>query len=435
MDAQHFENVGWTVGNYCNATCGHCYSWTVRKDSRAFLTDSDIRHVVDQLTHLGVKTVNLGGNEPVYTDGPDLASTRLPLIIRTLTEAGIPVGLTTNGTSFVYLDRHHHDELMMLNDIDFSLDSPFEAEHDLNRGVKLYRLTIEAIRRCLDLGIDCSVITCGMRRNFDLDHLSAFLELSRLLGSEFRVNSLRPVEESLLAEMPTPEQFYDGFSFLMRNSQCVTLGESCLTSFARAGAKGCPCGTSSFRINGKTASGTISISPCVYSHEYSTGDLLTDDITAIVTSPSFKAFANRRIEIPKACRESKCSFLETCRGGCASRSLFVYGGLDKKDPYCPQEYLDKYGRPDIPELECVGCTHGIRVHDNYLCTWIGRVSPEFRHDRYHSLDQYLSSPGADGTAPICGRKLTPLRPSMNGNDGNKRSSAEGPTTDTVRQRS
>jgi len=199
---------------------------------------------------------------------------------------------------------------MMLNDIDFSLDSPLEAEHDLNRGIKLYRLTIDAIRRCREVGIDCSVITCGMRRNLDRVHLSAFLALARMLGSEFRVNALRPVEESLLAEMPTPEQFYDGFSFLMRNTRRITLGESCLTAFAHAGSKGCPCRTSSFRINGKTPDGMISISPCVYSHKYRTGDLLTKDITEIVASPAFQAFANRRSDIPRACRDSQCSFLE-----------------------------------------------------------------------------------------------------------------------------
>jgi MoaA/NifB/PqqE/SkfB family radical SAM enzyme len=101
MDSQRFENIGWTIGNYCNASCGHCYSWEVRRDSRAFLTHSDIRRVVAQLKSLGIKTANLGGNEPVYTDGPDIRNTRFPFIIRTLNEANIPVGLTTNATSFV----------------------------------------------------------------------------------------------------------------------------------------------------------------------------------------------------------------------------------------------------------------------------------------------------------------------------------------------
>lgn len=389
MLKHQFENIGWTVGNHCNATCGHCYSWKVRKDSREFLTISDVDRVVSQLQRLGIKTVNLGGNEPVYTHGTDLKSTLLPYIIRKLTEARIPVGLTTNGASFTYLDNHHQEELLMINDIDFSLDSPFEEEHDLNRGNKLYKLTLEAIRRSLELGIDCSVITCGMRRNFNKDYLSSFLALTQLLGSEFRINTLKPVEPTLTDEMPSAEQFYEGFSFLMKNSHCITLGESCLTAFTEAGTKGCPCGTSSFRINAKTKDGEIPINPCVYSHEYKSGDLLRDDIFDIIKSPQFTAFANRRRNIPKACHESGCSYLETCRGGCTSRSYLSKGDLESKDPYCPQEYADKYGVPDMPKKPAIGCHDGIRVHDNYLCTWIGEVNPEFKDERYSSLKQFF----------------------------------------------
>lgn len=389
MLSHKFENIGWTVGNHCNATCGHCYSWKVRKDSREFLTESDIDQVVNQLKLLGIKTVNLGGNEPIYTHGTDLKSTLLPYIIRKLMEANIPVGLTTNGASFIYLDNNHREELLMINDIDFSLDSPFEEEHDLNRGNKLYKLTLKAIQRSLELGIDCSVITCGMRKNFNKDYLSAFLALTKLLGSEFRINTLKPVEPELIPEMPSTEQFYEGFSFLMNNTHCITLGESCLTAFTEAGTEGCPCGTSSFRINAKTKEGKIPINPCVYSHEYKAGDLLTDDIFDIITSPQFEAFANRRKNIPRACRESGCSFLKTCRGGCTSRSYFINGDLESKDPYCPQEFVEKFGAPDLPKKPDIGCKDGIRVHDNYLCTWIGEVNPEFTDDRYSSFDLFL----------------------------------------------
>lgn len=387
-----FENIGWTVGNHCNATCGHCYSWKVRKDSREFLTKADVDRVISQLKRLGIKTVNLGGNEPVYTHGADLKATILPYIIRQLTAAEIPVGLTTNGASFVYLYNHHRTELLMINDIDFSLDSPFEGEHNLNRGNNLYRLTIEMVRRSLELGIDCSVITCGMRKNFNRDYLSSFLALTKLLGSEFRINTLKPVESVLIAEMPSAEQFYAGFSFLMNNSHCITLGESCLTAFTEAGSRGCPCGTSSFRINAKTKDGKVPINPCVYSHEYKAGDLLTDDIFDIISSPQFTAFANRRRHLPKACQESGCNYLETCRGGCTSRSYLVYGDLGSKDPYCPQEYADRHGVPNLPKKPAIGCEDGIRVHDNYLCTWIGEVNPEFDDNRYTSLEDFHETP-------------------------------------------
>jgi len=383
-----FANIGWTVGNHCNASCGHCYSWKVRKDSSEFLTEADVDRVVAQLVRLGVKTVNLGGNEPIYTHGPDIRRTILPYIIRTLHEAGLPVGLTTNGATFFYLDKNHHDELLLVNDIDFSLDSPFEREHDVNRGARLHRLVVRCIERAVELGIDCSVITCGMRANFDRDYLSTFLALTKLAGSELRVNTLKPVEPTLIDQMPTPQQFYDGFAFLMANTDCITLGESCVSAFVGAGSEGCPCGTTSFRINAKTRDGRIPINPCVYAHEYKAGDLLTDDILDIVDSPEFRAFAARRHDIPEVCRSSGCEFLETCRGGCTSRAYLVSGTLNSKDPYCPQEYLDAHGRPDLPWKPEISCHGAIRVHDNYLCTWIGQVHDDFTDERWSDLGQF-----------------------------------------------
>jgi len=392
----HFANIGWTVGNFCNARCGHCYSWKVRKDSSEFLTTDDVDHVIAQLKRLGVQTVNLGGNEPIYTHGSDIKATLLPYIIRSLHAAGIPVGLTTNGVSFTWLDEHHHDELMMINDIDFSLDSPFEAEHDLNRGNKLYKRTLQAIQRSVDLGIDCSVIACGMKKNFTPEYLSAYLALTKLMGSEFRINTLKPVEKILVPQMPTARQFYEGFAFLMQNTDCVTLGESCLTAFTEAGTAGCPCGTTSFRINAKTKDGRIPLNPCVYMHEFKVGDLLSEDIVDIVTSDRFRSFAGRREQLPSACAESDCDYLETCRGGCSARSFLIHGDLESKDPYCPQEYADVHGRPALPHRPEVGCHEGIRVHDNYLCTWIGEARPEFVSDRYTVVEQFMGNAGLIG---------------------------------------
>jgi radical SAM protein with 4Fe4S-binding SPASM domain len=378
-----FANIGWTVGNHCNARCGHCYSWQVRKDSDEFLTESDVDQVISQLVRLGVETVNLGGNEPIYTHGPALRDTLLPYIIETLATNNIPVGLTTNGVSFWYLNKFHPDTLALVNDIDFSLDSPDKGEHDLNRGVALYDFVIEQIQTCRSLDIDCSIISCGMRATFTPAVLDDFLSICAALDCEFRINTLKPVEPTLIAQMPTRSQFYDGFAFLMQNSECITLGESCITAFTQSGDAGCPCGTTSFRINAKDAEGRISLNPCVYGHDFKTGDLLSDDILEIVVGTEFERFSRRRSELPRACRESGCDYLETCRGGCTARSYLVHGTLDERDPYCPQQHIDEVGlRPGLPERPHVGLSDGIRVHDHYLCTWIGKptVSPRLRLD-------------------------------------------------------
>jgi len=408
MEDHCFENIGWTVGNYCNAKCGHCYSWKVRRDSDEFLTTADVDRIIGQLRRLGIKTVNLGGNEPIYTHGPNIKDTILPYIIRRLSESGIPVGLTTNGVSFHYLRKRHPDELRMVNDIDFSLDSPFQEEHDLNRGNSLYKLTIENIRRAVDMGIDCSVIICGMRKNFTPTYLSAFLSLTKYLKSEFRINTLKPVEPDLVSEMPTAEQFYEGFAFLFDHSECVTLGESCLTAFTRSGTPGCPCGTSSFRINAKTRDGRVPINPCVYMHDFKAGDLLKDDIHDIIHGAEFRSFADRRHALPRACRESDCEYLESCRGGCSARSYLVYHSLEARDPYCPKEYARRNGgEPRIRQHFPVGLDEGIRVHDNYLCTWIGKVHEQFNDPLYTSIAQFLEGETIPTEMPLSGCRQAP----------------------------
>ena len=82
------RHVGWSLGNYCNARCAHCYSWQVRQSPRV-LTRADVDRILGELVRTGVRTANLGGNEPLFTDGPDPHRTLLPYIVERLAAAGI----------------------------------------------------------------------------------------------------------------------------------------------------------------------------------------------------------------------------------------------------------------------------------------------------------------------------------------------------------
>jgi radical SAM protein with 4Fe4S-binding SPASM domain len=368
-----FRNVGWTVGSHCNAHCAHCYSRGVREGAARFLDEMEMDRIIAQLAALGVRTVNLGGNEPIYTHGPDPRQSRLPRLLGKLAAAGLPVGLTTNGVTFRELRQHHPEALAWLNDVDFSLDWPAREEHDAARGAPLFDLVVDSIRRCGELGLPCSITVCATRENFTAPTIAGFLDLAGRLGCELRVNMLKPVEPYLLARMPTRDQFYAGFAQLMAATDCLTQAEGCLTAFTASGAAGCPCGLRSFRINGKTAAGTVPVGPCIYAHAFRDGDLLTQDLADIVAGPEFMRFTRRARELPRACREVDCPHLETCRGGCTARTWFVHGSLDAKDPYCPLDHLADHGaRPPLPVAPPVGLADTLRVHDDYLCTWIGR---------------------------------------------------------------
>jgi len=372
------ENIGWTLGNECPYRCTHCYSMSARRrgmDLEKWMID----RIVSQLVRLGVKTVNLGGNEPLFTNGANPRKTLLPYIIESLVEEEIRVGLTTSGVSLIRLDRDHRSTVRLLNDIDVSLDSPDPDEHNRNRGAELFPQAIEALEICRRHAIDHTVILCAMTWNFSAAHIDAAVEIARRYDAHIRINPLKPVEYRHMAVTPSPRLFYEGFARLMSQCEQVDLGEPLLATVCGHPGKGCPCGRTSFRIHSITPDGQVPVSPCVYMHEYKTGDLLKDDLLDIVQSPQFRAFRRRNGNPHVVAGCGGCEYLSTCRGGCAARSylhqLHERGvrSLFARDPYCLRDYRESADGvlPAFPQQPPIS-QEKVLVHRDYLCTWIGR---------------------------------------------------------------
>lgn len=372
MYQSQIENIGWTIGNDCPFRCPHCYSSIVRNRGRN-LEIKDVDRIVEQLVSVGVKTVNLGGNEPLFTSGPDPRKTILPHILRTLHDAGIVAGITTAGVTLTYLEKMYPDVMPLINDVDVSLDSPFELEHNKNRGASLFRLALKAIGIARDYGIDRAIIMCGMSWNLSDRHIDALIELAREQEAMVRINFMKPTESQHMNLVPDAATFYRVSHRLFSECKAVEVGEPLGLAMSGESSRGCPCGTKSFRIHSITPDGKMPVSPCVYAHQYKVGDLLTDELSEIIASPEFGAFRKRR-EHPETISEcSGCDILTKCRGGCASRSYLwsSYGDNpvsieDAKDPYC----LRDFGRRG----KCVPVTmtrqDAVLVHRDYLCTLI-----------------------------------------------------------------
>lgn len=372
--AVDIRNVGWTLGNDCPFKCKQCYSMSAREKGMN-MTVEIIDRVVDQLALNGIETVNLGGNEPIFTNGLDAKATLLPYIIDSLVDRGMRVGLTTSGITLIHLKNDHGDSLRKLNDVDVSLDSPYENEHNENRGAALFGQAIRALEICQEYGIDRSIIMCAMNWNFTEYRIRAIVEIARKYGANVRINTLKPVEAKHMETALPPEQFYKGFSLLMGLCLPLDLGEpplATVTNFEHA--NGCPCGRTSFRIHSITPDGKIPVAPCVYLHDYKTGDLTKDSLFDIVRSQQFKTFRRRnaRPEVVPGCAD--CSLLKSCRAGCASRS-YLYNlhntgkrSLFVKDPYCPKDTYSGEMFPQDPKLP----DDTRLVHRDYLCTWIGK---------------------------------------------------------------
>jgi radical SAM protein with 4Fe4S-binding SPASM domain len=337
-----------------------------------------IDRIVEQLAINGVETVNLGGNEPLFTNGANPKDTLLPYIIDRLVDAGILVGLTTSGITALHLERDHNASWRRLNDLDISFDSPFEDEHNANRGAKIYKQAIRTLELAQEYGIDHSMIMCGMNWNFTSRHLERLLELAIQYDAHIRINPIKPVEPAHMDSLLPAEQYYEGFSLLMSRCSPVDLGEppiGAVTDFQ--GAKGCPCGRTSFRIHSITPDGRIPVSPCVYLHDYKFGDLCKDDLYDIVRSAQFRSFRRRNAhpEVIEGCAD--CDLLKSCRGGCAGRSYLHHAhetgtrSLFVRDPYCPRDVAPKHEFPQRPTVP----TNTRLVHMDYLCTWIGKPYP------------------------------------------------------------
>lgn len=369
------RNVGWTLGNDCPYRCTHCYSMSARTKGQD-MTPQIVDRVINQLVSIDVKTVNLGGNEPLFTNGLNPETSLLPLIIKKLTEQGIKVGLTTSGITAMYLYQRHPDTFRLLNDIDISFDSPFPDEHNRNRGAKLFDKAVHTLEICQEAVIPHTVVMAGMNWNFSPRHIEALVQLAKRHDANVRINPIKPVEPQHMALILSPEQYYAGFAQLLERCTSIDLGEPPIAaSVGNRASRRCPCGRTSFRIHSITPDGKIHVSPCVYLHDYkSTLDLLEHDLHEIIMSPQFRVFRQRNAnpEHVSGCRN--CRYLDKCGGGCVARSylhtLHLHGKktLRAKDPYCPLEYN---AQNSFPQIEAVSSSQEL-VHVDYLCTWIGK---------------------------------------------------------------
>jgi radical SAM protein with 4Fe4S-binding SPASM domain len=366
------KNIGWTLGNDCPCKCKHCYSLNVREKG-SNLTKEIVDRVILEIKKLDVKTINLGGNEPIYTNGLSIRDSLLPYILEELNLNNIKVGLTTSGTSLISLYSYYPECLKLLNDVDISLDSPIEAEHNVNRGGDMYKPAMESLEICKEYGIDSGIIMCAMNWNFTVDRLEQLIKLSRKYNSTLRFNILKPVSKEHMALLPTKEQIMEGYKYLFSKCEIIDCSEPILARMVKTSSiSGCSCGISSMRINSISPDGKIAVSPCVYMHDYRVGNLLDDNLLDIVNSKQFKDFFVRKDNYKKIEGCADCENSEICRGGCFAMA-YTYEkcktgnkNLYARDPFCSQENSIKFDNIGFSKEQ-----HNL-VHQNYLCTWIGK---------------------------------------------------------------
>lgn len=365
------KNVGWSVGSYCNANCVHCYSKNVRQQDNP-LTENEIILILDKLKLFGITTLNLGGNEPIFTNGKNIKSSKLPFIIKEAKKRDFIIGITTNGVTAVYLYEEERSVFYMVDDWDISIDSPFKKEHDTNRGIPLFTNAIEALRIFKENKCNASIVMCLMNWNSSKKHVIALASLCRKYKVDLRINSLKPILSNHFQLLPDYNQIAHFFNCLNQYYDQVSCTDPVLVLNTFHRTNSCPCGTYSFAISHKKEDGSVPISPCVYLQNLMHGNILTDKIDDLVKSESFNKFRERKSKLSNSCIVLDCSLFQVCRGGCVAYTYLVSKDFNACDPRCPirsgnlrQNNLNMIKQRDNMSTN--------KVHENYLCTWIGRL--------------------------------------------------------------
>ncbi|HSV95162.1 MAG TPA: radical SAM protein [Spirochaetia bacterium] len=374
-----YKNIGWSLGNECPLNCDQCYSKSAR-DKGANLSKKIVDRVISELEKLKPDTINFGGNEPIYTNGLNPKESLLPYIIDEVSARGMKIGITTSGLTLIMLEKYFPETLKKINDVDISLDSPLKEEHDKNRGQQgVYDFALHGVEIVKKYGIPRTIIMCAMNWNFTEDRIIKMIEFAKLHDANVRFNPMKPIENKHMDLVLSVEQFYKGLEVVLRYCDPIDLSDPSWASssgVSKEEVSGCPCGVSSFRIHSISPSGSISISPCVYLHDYKYGDLTKQPVEEIIDSTPFKAFRRRKAN-PQEIEGCKgCDSLKVCGGGCASRSYLhsMHENGDEnrsifvKDPYCFKDAdLRAINLPS--KLEIMKSEQQL-VHQGYLCTGI-----------------------------------------------------------------
>lgn len=334
-------SIGVGLTSACPFSCSHCYSGAGRDP--VHLDFSRLIHFVDEFP---VSAINLGTGEACMH--PDFIR-----VVTAILDRGIPLALTTAGPSLHSLPR---ELLSRFHDVDVSLDYPTAELHDRVRAPGAFRMVLEGLDRCGELGVTASLAMCLMKGN--AEHMKGMCGFARDNRIPLRVNVYKPVFDQRLK--PSYGEFWGAVSALFAETQVVSCSEpvvnAAIAYHGHVGeGAGSPCGINGFRV-----SPTGEVLPCVYWGP--TG--IT--IEQIVKRPELLAVCGQKchgVPAPGAC--DGCPWRKTCLGGCAGRRY--YTGLSEPDDYC------FHLRGIIPPVLTPPENSGDRfIHSEYLCTMIGQ---------------------------------------------------------------
>ncbi len=321
----------WELTYACNLQCIHCLSSSGRRDPRE-LSTAEARQVLDDLRHLQVFYINIGGGEPmVRSDFFELVDYAInPGGGRT----GIGVKFSTNGT---YIDAAKARRLASMEylDIQISIDGIDATTNDAVRGAGSYAMARRAMDHLADAGFGPFKISVVVTRH-NVDQLDEFKALADSYGAQLRITRMRPSgrgADTWHDLHPTNAQQRQIYDWLLAKGDTVLTGDSFfhLNALGESlpGLNMCGAGRVVCLID---PIGDVYACPFVIHDQFKAGTVRDEGGFAQVWRHSELFRSLREPQSAGAC--ASCGSYDACQGGCMAAKFFTGLPLDGPDPEC-----------------------------------------------------------------------------------------------------
>jgi mycofactocin radical SAM maturase len=316
----------WELTYACNLACVHCLSSSGRRDPRE-LSTAQCRALIDEFARMQIFYVNIGGGEPtVRRDFWEL--------LAYATSSSVGVKFSTNG-SRITPEVARRLAASAYVDVQISLDGATAEVNDAVRGAGSFATALRAIENLAVAGMRGFKISVVATRH-NLGQLDAFKALADRYGAQLRVTRLRPSgrgADSWEELHPLPEQQHALYEWLVAHGEDVLTGDS----FFHLSALGGPLPGLNLCGAGRVVClvdpvGDVYACPFAIHDAFLAGNVLADGGFGEVwrTSPLFLEL--RGEQAGGAC--SRCTFYDSCRGGCMAAKFFTGLPLAGPDPEC-----------------------------------------------------------------------------------------------------
>ena len=309
------------VTQRCNLDCVGCYSADSKRNASSDLSFPSVEMILDKLASLGVGSLVISGGEPFLRDD-------LPDIVSAAKSKGIEsVSIITNGTC---VRKGILEKLSGLVDkIAVSFDGLSADSKSYLRGCQRFDILKKSVCAIKAEGMEAHLI--ATIHAFNIQDIPSYFELACSMGASVNFSLLSCPANDVHLERLIPD---DDALNRLADTLMGCVGQN--VSFCGLDLNG------SVSAKGRCGAGLTCLSvshdgllyPChmLQVDGYAIADLLRDELDDIKRQIGNSVFSGLDVDSVYGCSDCELKYL--CGGGCRARSLYAYGDIRFRDPYC-----------------------------------------------------------------------------------------------------